>query len=33
MSQINFAFGSSAPRIVAPRGDSTTEVWGIGAKR
>jgi hypothetical protein len=33
MSQLNFAFGSSTPRIIGPRVDSTTDVWGSGAKR
>ncbi len=32
-SQIAYAFGSSTPRTLHPRTDSTNDVWGAAAKR
>ena len=32
-SQINFAFGSSTPRILGSRHDSTADIWGGGTIR
>jgi hypothetical protein len=31
--QMNFAFGSSTPRILGPRHDSSADIWGGGARR
>ena len=32
-SQINFAFGSSTPRILGSRHDSSADIWGGGTRR